>query len=478
MIFKFNERSPATESPQLKAALKHQLVMTERMEKCSDKADQQLVSTICRKYPTLRDEQPFKTVYRWLEGKRQDDAVGNLWRIHDTLYDLSDFADQHPGGTSWIRLTKGTDITEAFETHHIETYAEKLLPRFKVGEAKHPRNVTLTFHEDGFFRTLKRRVREQLRFVNRTPIESSKTIIDCLIVTVSLFAALAIRQQSYLFAALTGVLVSWTMIASHNYFHKRDNWRMRLFNLAFLSYREWRIAHILSHHLYPNSLLDLEMSYFEPVFCWLPDPNTKGSFQRYGSWVYGPTFYALGCMIDFLNRFVISIKDLKPAFHWDDSVSFILPIFMFLIGYPDTSLTEVLSMWIFIICVASFCFSFTSANSAHHHPDIVHNGDLIPDNMDFGLYQIATIVDRSDVKGSLFAVLITYGDHCLHHLFPTLDHAILPQLYPVFLETCKQFETEYRENGWIDHIVGQHQQLARIETTIYDPKKKLKNRVH
>lgn len=38
------------------------------------------------------------THYSWLEGKQIDDNAEGLWRVHDKLYDLSDFAKRHPGG--------------------------------------------------------------------------------------------------------------------------------------------------------------------------------------------------------------------------------------------------------------------------------------------------------------------------------------------------------------------------------------------
>lgn len=43
---------------------------------------------------------------RWLESRRQDDNAEGLWRVHDTLYDLTDFINLHPGGADWIKLTK------------------------------------------------------------------------------------------------------------------------------------------------------------------------------------------------------------------------------------------------------------------------------------------------------------------------------------------------------------------------------------
>lgn len=62
-------------------------------------------SSLGIKYPTLRDN-PLKTSFRWLEGKRADDGAEGLWRIHEGLYDLGDFIQKHPGGPEWLDLTQ------------------------------------------------------------------------------------------------------------------------------------------------------------------------------------------------------------------------------------------------------------------------------------------------------------------------------------------------------------------------------------
>jgi hypothetical protein len=92
-----------------------------------------------------------------------------IFRIHDKLYDLSSFVENHPGGKDWISLTKGVDITEYFETHHLYGKAEQLLPKFYVRDAKLPRNYNFTFKPDGFYLTLKRRVIEILPKLDQSP---------------------------------------------------------------------------------------------------------------------------------------------------------------------------------------------------------------------------------------------------------------------------------------------------------------------
>lgn len=67
-------------------------------------------------YPLARNE-IIKTPYGFLKGRTQQDGAEGLWRIRNGLYDLRTFAKSHPGGAEWITLTKGTDITEAFEVN-------------------------------------------------------------------------------------------------------------------------------------------------------------------------------------------------------------------------------------------------------------------------------------------------------------------------------------------------------------------------
>ena len=62
---------------------------------------------------------------------------------------------------------------------------------------------------------------------------------------------------------------------AHNFFHQADNFRMYYFDLFPLSSQEWRTTHAISHHLFPNTLYDYEISGLEPFIQSLPDPNKK-----------------------------------------------------------------------------------------------------------------------------------------------------------------------------------------------------------
>lgn len=80
------------------------------------------------------------------------------------------------------------------------------------------------------------------------------------------------------------------------------------------------------------------------------------------------------------------------------------------------------------------------------------------------------VMDRHDINGSHLLVLTNFGDHALHHLFPTIDHGLLEYLYPVFKKTCDQFGLDIRIKSQLELIRGQFKQLARIEPTSEPPK--------
>ncbi|KAH8413433.1 hypothetical protein KR009_011038 [Drosophila setifemur] len=423
------------------------------------------VSGISRTYPSYRQHRPI-TVESWLEGKNADDEAEGLWRINDKLYDLSDFAARHPGGAFWIESTRGTDITEPFESHHIEERAREMLSKFEVREAAKPRNYRFTLKENGFYMTLKRRVREKLRKLEYSPTKKTEFLHLGIVISLFLFSWAGTVLDSLLIRALAGLALCWVATSTHNYFHQRDNWRMYLFNLSMLNYRDWRVSHALSHHVYANSLHDLEMSMFEPFLCWIPGRQYASKAQRWLSIAISPLVYVALLQIPIIVRLISSIIK-KNTMQWDHLIGFTLPVFLYFT--TGTGLKASLLSWQIILGIGSFIFGFVGLTAAHHDPRILHDGDAQREDIDWGLYQIDTIIDRGDIKWSDLLVLTHFGEHALHHLFPTLDHGVLKHLYPELRKTMKEFDLELREINHWGHIKGHHQQLLRINKNPLPP---------
>jgi fatty acid desaturase len=155
----------------------------------------------------------------------------------------------------------------------------------------------------------------------------------------------------------------------------------------------------------------------------------------------------------------------QKEFYWDDLIGFSVPLAMFLFGgqsYTISAALTVLYVWLKIIIVASIFYSINAINTGHQGTKIVHEGDEFT-SLDFGLYQIGATIDRIEANSNTFTAISFFGYHTLHHMFPTIDNALLPQLYAEFLETCKEFEVKIEKITSIQGIVEQFKQLSRTE---------------
>lgn len=116
--------------------------------------------------------------------------------MHGKLYDLAEYVDAHPGGAFWLQCTRGGDVTEAFETHHLNARkADAVLKRYYVRDID-PADLAdpiFTFNDDGLFRTLKRRAFALLGPAEETrrPTPSMRRLCWAVLLTwAALFAAM------------------------------------------------------------------------------------------------------------------------------------------------------------------------------------------------------------------------------------------------------------------------------------------------
>ncbi|XP_014480430.1 PREDICTED: cytochrome b5-related protein-like [Dinoponera quadriceps] len=399
-----------------------------------------------------------KTPTGFLEARRKVDGAEGLWRIRNSLYDLQTFMKFHPGGAEWINLTKGTDVTELFETHHITDKAERLLPKFYVREATTTRSVPLTFHPDGFYRTFKRRATEALKNVDfHRSSTISNLITDTLAAITFALALSAAFVNSYILILLAGIFLAWTVAAAHNFFHMRDNFRMYYFDLCMMSSKEWRITHVMSHHMYPNTLWDFEMYVVVPILHWFPHED-KSFIVGIIRTIMSPIVWILLFLSQAIKRYYSVFLE-YGVFEFRDVIPFLLPFTLSLFA-PD--ILVALKLWLTMILTSSFLFGFVGLNAAHHHPDIFHDGDIYRDDMDWGLLELDAVRGRKVIDDSTFLALTNFGSHTLHHLLPTVDHHYLSLCMPAFVQTCKEFKLSDESLTQWELIKGQFQQLKRV----------------
>lgn len=132
------------------------------------------------------------------------------------------------------------------------------------------------------------------------------------------------------------------------------------------------------------------------------------------------------------------------------------------LAFTWQNVKEIWWIWNYIMLGASFLGAIVAINAGHHGPENVHEGDEFKD-LDFGIYQLAATIDRTEANANTFTRLVFFGDHILHHLFPSLDHSLLPQMRSALLETCEEFQEELRECSFYEALVSQFEQLGRTK---------------
>lgn len=56
--------------------------------------------------------------------------------IDGTVYDVSKFVDEHPGGAKILKRVGGKDASKQFWKYHNESVLKKYGPKLKIGEVK------------------------------------------------------------------------------------------------------------------------------------------------------------------------------------------------------------------------------------------------------------------------------------------------------------------------------------------------------
>ncbi|KAK4873784.1 hypothetical protein RN001_013144 [Aquatica leii] len=412
-----------------------------------------------------------KFTYKWLENKKYVDDLNGLWRVHDGLYDVTDFIDSHPGGKFWLKETKGMDITEAFETHHIKSdIPELLLKKFFIKNATNLRMSKFKFDEDGFYKTLKRKVRVALKTLPKDCHKISNMYTDLLLLATFVLACIANACSMFTFMILASISCSFLLVATHNYIHQRDNLRMYYGTFFMFSASVYRIAHVLSHHAFPNSHFDLQLIIGLPLVNVFPE---KKSFAvKYlpllssYAFIFPITLHAIG-LINIVESFILKKNYVNLI------LPLALPILMYYTG--NNTLISTFGTWQIMLLLSSSIYATIAFTTTHVHPNLYIEGDAMRSNdeLDWGISQLDTSYDKKEVIGSHFFGLITFGDHALHHLFPTLDHGYLKHLYPIFESTLKEFNIRgVNVTTSVDLYLGYFKQAIRDVPKLKPPSSK------
>lgn len=74
------------------------------------------------------------TFYKLEEVKKNNDSQNTWIVIHNSVYNVTEFLNEHPGGEEVLLEQAGKDGTEAFEDVGHSTDAREMMKKYKIGE--------------------------------------------------------------------------------------------------------------------------------------------------------------------------------------------------------------------------------------------------------------------------------------------------------------------------------------------------------
>jgi hypothetical protein len=393
-------------------------------------------------------------VWTWTKEKAQHEsrlagADGDLWLVHGKLYDLADFVQKHPGGADWLLLTRGQDVTEAFEVHHLNSAkAEAVLKKYYVRDADPSYIGRYTWDPASFYPTLKRRVSALFKTRADGRPDTSHTLqfqmlcAGVIAIHFTSFAALLYCGGSAWMALVAGFTLQAFHGIGHNALHMADNWWMYAYDFCGWKHHRHRVSHALSHHLHPNTVIDLEH----------PEPGSfvfTSNRERNKPWVVvvGPIMMWSGPLRDIFSLWhgLITGDEI-----WRPEFAFNMLQLALLLVCSSSPLTGLIAFSI-IHLICGFCIE-TAGFGLHRSIFCWTTGDPNA-KYDFGEHCLATTADHDvdmGLLGSMYLFQIL-NNHGIHHLFPTVCKSRIHEIMPLFHETCEEFDIPWKE---YDHTGG------------------------
>lgn len=203
-------------------------------------------------------------------------AVPDVWKVHGKYYDLTPFRSRHPGGSAFLDISKNTDITALFESHHVhdaDKIRETILPKYEITEPEAIAKGWIPiegapewdFSEGGFFKATQKGVAEALP---KSSLKKHDWWYDNFIVFCAVLSWFSLYQVFFnpSYRALWYFTVFFSRVtvvagAGHYYLHAGESWREMFWDFySPMSSWVWKYEHCISHHIHTSTQYDLQMS--------------------------------------------------------------------------------------------------------------------------------------------------------------------------------------------------------------------------
>lgn len=453
--------------------------VNKKTEKNAAKTEELPASTA----PKITGKQSFKqiTVQELAKHNKHNDC----WiAIHNKVYDVTKWADTHPGGDI-IKLGGGTNATAMFEMYHPRMVHHAILEKYVVGKMEQDSFPTYyDWENDVFYKTMKDRVVRKLTSLNidnwhDSPKMYLKTFVIMMGWCLSLYY---MWHGSFLAASFLGIFSSMvgTCImhdACHGAYSKYQ-WVNRLMawgmDMIGASTYVWEFHHNTGHHPFTNLVSgeDRDGQENDPdVFSSYPlirmTPHDALKPHHKWQWLYATPVFGGFTMIKvfysdisaLLSGKITQFISMEPRLSSTSNKFRIVMMKICSLGYMlviPIYYNGALKGFVLFAIAHFFCGMILAimfiVTHITDHCEFLKNetnkGENETGKLDSNLNNWAAIQCRTSTNWALQSAFWTYFSGGLnhqieHHLFPSICHVYYPLIQSVVEETCHEFDVPY-----------------------------------
>nr|AGS55977.1 delta-5 desaturase [Pythium aphanidermatum] len=420
-----------------------------------------------------------KGEFTWQDVAKHNTPKSAWVIIRGVVYDVTEWADRHPGGAELIHLHAGRECTDTFDSYHpFSNRAEKILGKYAIGKLVGPNEFPVYKPDSGFYRECAQRVNEYFKTNNLDPKAPFGAIWRMTLVF--LVAALAYAGMNalipgnvytmYFWGAVFGVCQALPLLhvmhdSSHAAWSSSPTGWFIVGRGVFDWFAggcmvSWLNQHIVGHHIYTNVAgadPDLPVNFKSDVRR-IVERQVLLPIYKFQHLYLPPLYGVLGLKFriqDIFETFIsltngpirVNPHPLSSWVHMLTAKSFwafyriYIPLTFFNL---DTStfwgvflLAEFVTGW-----YLAFNFQVSHVSTECDYP----NGDEAAEEIkdEWAISQVKSSVDYA--HGSFFTTFLAgaLNYQVTHHLFPGVSQYHYPAIAPIIMEVCKKYNVEYK----------------------------------
>ena len=359
------------------------------------------------------------------------------YKIHDKLYDLTDFVKIHPGGQDMFKnLKPDINITPLLYSYHKNPQTIlAMLPKYEVPLPsdciiKYDTNYTYDSYCE-----LKKLVFAEIQY-KKIPLYWNNLEIAYNAFMLSLYSGTWLyclwnaANLSYWWVTLlafmnNGICNLIFHEASHycGFKNQTINHWLTVCNYPLMGESFWKYNHNYLHHCFTNTKYDIDFSFPNAIVRHSPTQKYNW-YNKYQSF-YIFLLFQITC---FHKGLFVSLKR-SGLYNW-----VFFPLLIFVLGLYKT---------LFWYALSGLIFTFIAQLS--HIQDECVKPDLAKKN-DFLYNQVASSMNycTNDLLTRCFCFGLDIQIE--HHLFPNVPHSSLRQIKPIVRDYCEKNAIPYLEN--------------------------------